>query len=281
MSRLLSFVATIFTVLSSPSVSVAALQRQSPVIGCARLLRGRVVFRTGYRRQLMVETPGSRVGVSTVTYDTNYVLENLGLDKKSLPTLFSERSVVLVGNGTGGLHPVLAAAGAEIVSIDPLYAFKRVPRINAGRLSSGQTKLFDAMDLFLTRYRRQLMPGTAQSLPVESGSYDFYITHMVYNNFVKRNISQFDWVAVTSAIEESLRVLKKYGIAINVFQMGRPQDLRFLSMYLMHQMEQGKIESVGFRHIEYRYPKFERQGTGIVRQKRERRLSLFRLTIVK
>lgn len=193
---------------------------KSVQVGCASLLGDSVsVDRFGRATFLSVTVPGQDAPVSLITYKLEFILSNLGLKRSQLRETFAGKKVLLVGEGFGELLPALLDAGADVQAVDPLYAFVGHSDFSLEGVDPSNVTMLEHIRSFLYRYNSLLHAGVADQLPFADDTFDFHITHLVYNNFITAS-GNVDTLAILEAVHESIRVLKKGGQSLSVLNNG-------------------------------------------------------------
>jgi len=193
-----------------------AAKLKSTQLACAALLDGSVTLDRHTRANfLSVTVPNQEIPISLLTYTLDFILNNLGIEKSDLPKTFAGKKVLLVGEGFGELLPALIEAGAAVVAVDPLYAFVGQKDFSTAGVDSSNQTMLKHIQSFFDRYSAWLKAGVADRLPFENDTFDFHITHLVYNNFLTPK-GDTDTLAILKAVHESIRTLARGGQSISV-----------------------------------------------------------------
>lgn len=141
----------------------------------------------------------TRVNNVTVTgahvYPVDFIRTNLTLTDEVIDEVKAKNlSVLLVAEGYSELLPFLLKAGVKnIKALDPLYGVQLSPR----------SSQFLGQMTFIMENRPYLIAGDARAITEEVGHPDLYISHLLVNNIINRDILRI--------VDEAIRVTNKGG----------------------------------------------------------------------
>ena len=143
----------------------------------------------------MTYTRINNVTVTGPTYPVDFIRNNLTLTDELIETIKTKNlSVLLVAEGYSGLLPFLVKAGVKnIKALDPLYGVQLSPR----------SSQFLGQMTFIMENKSYLIAGDARSITEEAGHPDLYISHLLVNNIINRDILRI--------VDEAIRVVNKGG----------------------------------------------------------------------